>query len=169
MFSLTPKQQIRNPTGRVALEACGRKKTHWDESLPKRRTDIQTANQKPNRKSCPRNKLQDLTQKQVLNSAKPKQQDLTQKEDSLRTCQSWSGLAVWVLNLWLGIGLPVEWYFHNESFFLGQVLLFGFWIYCWALFYLLRGMFIMRLLSGSVLVACGQFLKHVILTVVGNV
>ena len=30
---------------------------------------------------------------------------------------SGSGLAVWVLNLWLGIGILVEGHFHNESSF----------------------------------------------------
>ena len=39
---------------------------------------------------------------------------------------SGSGLAVWVLNLLLGYGLPVEGHVHNESSFLGRVLLFGF-------------------------------------------
>ena len=48
------------------------------------------------------------------------------KDIFIMSLLSGSGLAVWVLNLLLGYGLPVEGHFHNESSFLGRVLLFGF-------------------------------------------
>ena len=62
---------------------------------------------------------------------------------------SGSGLAVWILNLSLGFGLPVEGHFHNESSFwvrsccLGFELMVGLWCNC------LKDIFTMSVLSGS--------------------
>ena len=88
---LTPKQQIKNPTGRPAPERRLIKKTSSQQEdrhpnrksltqqkdlpqkehflrkcLPNRATDTQTANQKNNRKTCPRKKLGRLTPKQEI-------------------------------------------------------------------------------------------------------